>query len=103
MISPTIYEQMSMIRLEISAAQISLLNNYDPKGMRQRAQELYNVSHLSIIDEQSEKSIEKMEELIRQYQEEINRFRELFPEIERKEKVRKNIIDLENLCSSCGI
>tara|TARA_Y100000310_G_C20564580_1_gene754798 strand:- start:789 stop:1100 length:312 start_codon:yes stop_codon:yes gene_type:complete len=103
MVDQTIYEQMSMQRIEIVAAQISLLNNYDPSGMKQRTQELYDVSHISMIDAPSEHAIEEMEGLIKQYQDEIQRFRELFPDMENKQKVRNNLVDLEKLCRSCGL
>ena len=94
---------MTKQRIEIVAAQISLLNNYDPECMKRRVQELYDVSHTSMISAPSEHAIEEMEELIGQYQDEIQRFRKLFPDMEKKEKVRNNLVDLEKLCRSCGL
>ena len=100
---PTIYEQMSRQYLGIAAIQIDLLSHYDSDGKERRTQELYDVSHQSMIEEQSEKSLEKMDELIRKYQGEIKEFREENPDVESSKKVRKKIRELEKLCSSCDI
>lgn len=100
---PTIYEQMSKQRLEIAAAQISILTYYDFRGKDKRVQELYDVSHKSIIDEQSEKSIEEMDELIGKYLNEINAYRTNNPQIERSEEVKSKFKRLEGLCRSYGL
>ncbi len=98
----TIYEKMSRQRLEIAAAQIDILDYFDSKNKERRTQELYDVSHKSIMTEQSEHSLEKMDELIRKYQEEIIAFRKENPDVEKSRKVRKKMKELERLCGSCG-
>ena len=94
----TMYEQMSRQRLEVASVQVDILTHYDPEGKEKRVQELYDVSHRSIIDVQSERSLEKMDELIKKYEWELNLFRTEHPNTEESEDVRKKIRELEKLC-----
>jgi len=95
----SIYEQMSRQRIEVASVQIDVLSHYDPDGKEKRMQELYDLSHKSIIDEQSERSLEEMDELIKKYEWELNLLRTEHPDTERSEDVRKKIRELERLCN----
>ena len=95
----TIYEQMSRQRLEVASVQVDILTHYDPEGKEKRVQELYDVSHRSIIDEQSEESLERMDELIKKYEWELNLFRTNRLDTEESDDVQKKIRELEKLCN----
>jgi hypothetical protein len=100
--NPNVYEQMSRQKLELAAIQINILTHYNPEGKERRVQELYDISHKSMIGEQSEKSIEEMENLIRRYKSEIKFYREKNPEIESSDKMMRKLEELR-LINSCGL
>ena len=87
----SIYTRMAELRLKIAAAQIDLLNHYDPKNKERRMEILYK--HRAIIESPSEKSIENMEELIRKYNCNISHFRQSHPNIENSQRVERKRIE----------
>ena len=94
---PTIYELMSKKRLEIAAAQIDILSHYVPEKKEVFVQRLYDAYHKSIIDEQSEKSLEEMNKLIEDYLSEIERHRKNNPELEKSSEIKKKLNELEDI------
>jgi len=88
---------MSHERIKVVCAQIDILNHYDTGNKERRFQELYDVSHQAIIDQQSERTIEKVDDLIAKFQDEIVRFRKAYPHIEEAKEVREKLSELERL------
>ena len=92
---------MAEQRLKIAAAQIDLLNHYDAKNKERRMEILYKFSHRAMIETESEspseKSIENIEELIKKYNRNISYFRQIHPDVENSEDVRRKIKELEYL------
>lgn len=99
----TIYDKMARERIDIATAQIDLLSCYDPERKEKRIQRLYDVSHRSLIDEPSEKSIEEMERVIKEFKAELAILREESPDAEASEKIRNKIEALEKLLASCSL
>lgn len=93
----TIYEQMSRQRLEVASVQVDILTHYDPDGKERRMQELYEVSYKSIIDEQSEQSLDEMAKLIKRYKSEISSFRTDYLDMEECKNLQEKISELEEL------
>ncbi len=98
----SIYERMSHERIKVVCAQIDILGHYDPEGRERRVQELYNISHKSLIVEPSEKSIEEMDELVRKYQRELTDYRKRNPNVEERDEIKEKFGELEKLSGSCS-
>lgn len=95
-----IYEKISHERIKVACVQIDILSYYDAENKERRFQELYNISHQALIDQQSERNVEKVDELITKFQDEIVRFREAYPNIEEAKEVREKLSELERLSST---
>lgn len=98
---PTVYEEMARQRVEVLATQINILGHYDSAGKEKRFQELYNLSHEAIVDEQGEHTLEGLDSLIRTFQSEIERFKLERPDIESP-GLREKFSSLDEKLSALG-
>ena len=92
-----IYEKMSHERIKVVCAQIDILSYYNAENKERRFQELYTVSHQTLIDQQSERNVEEVDELITKFQDEIAKLRKVYPHIEEVEEIREKLSELERL------
>lgn len=93
------YEERRKHLEQMCATQIAILRYYDPSNHLKRAGE-FHAALKRIFAEQSEASIETMENLINDYKITIHQVRSAQPELEQQEEVRKRFDDLEQLSTS---
>ena len=96
----SIYQQMSEKIIEIATTQIDILTHYFSQGRVKQLQELYDISHQSMIDLPSESSLEELEKVIDRFTDMINFYRIFLPEIENSEIVKGKLSELEKLMGS---
>ena len=98
---PTIYEKMAREKIKVAGAQIKVLNFYDTPNEENRLQQLHGASRYAIMEHQSEKALEKIDEIISAFDSEIKKYRQANPKLEQENKeLRESISVIEEILSS---
>ncbi len=82
----TIYDAMAHKRMDVACRQINVLNYYDEGNRTRRIERVYVAAHKAFISEPSEKSLECMDAVIKEFDKEIKKYRRTAPEIEQREE-----------------